>query len=152
MTIISLKYSFENCFWDPSWNLYEKLDREAYRRRNGTTAAAAARGCARWLLHHFLLLPRQLLLFFFLPLAAGLPLSLAALNFSLVSFVFSWFLLIFPLFFFSSFFFLFFFSLFSLAEMNKWADQLLLPQLWTSIIDAYVAKCVAFNDISQLNV
>ena len=126
MTIKMLRYSFENCFWDPSSNLYEKLDREAYRRRNGTTAAAVARGCARWLLHHFLLLPRQLLLFLFLPLAAGLPLSLASFGFSLVSFDFSWFFLTFPLFFFSSFYSLLFFSLFFLAEMNKWADQLLL--------------------------
>ena len=67
-----------------------KVRSGAYRWKTDSTATAAARGCARWLLHHFLLLPRQLLLFFFLPLAAGLPLSLAALGFLLFSLDFSY--------------------------------------------------------------
>ena len=96
-----------------------KVRSGAYRWKTDLTATAAARGCAWWLLHHFLLLPRQLLLFFFLPLAAGLPLSLAALDFPLVSFVFPWFFLKF------SFVFLFFlfFSLYFLLLQQ--ANELL---------------------------
>ena len=127
-----------------------------YRRRNGTTATAAAHGFARWLLHLFLLLPRQLLLFFFLPLASGLTLSLAALDFPLVSFDFSWFF--FPLLFlcFSliflcfSFSFLYFLSSL-LAEMDKWADQLLLPSIMDVQLVAQVVKILIFDDIMHNN-
>ena len=138
MTIISLKYSFENCFWDPSWNLYEKVDREAYRRRNSTTATAATRGCARWLLRHFLLLPRQLYFSFSLSLAAGSPSPWLPLNFSQG---FLYFLLIFPYFSFVFLFFLFLSFLF-LSSFFGCNAQMSWSALSPSIMDIQLVKQV----------
>ena len=152
MTMISCIHGHTNCFWDWNQKLYQKLDREltvgkpTQRRRRRPVAAHG--GCSTTF-SSFHSSFSSFSSFPWLPASPSPWLPLVSPWFPLISLDFSLLFLCFSFLHFS----FFSFSLYFL--WLKWKNELISsfsPQLWTSIIDANVAKCVAFNDISQLNV